>query len=75
MFKLFLFLLLNSILPFADVGTDAFTVYDLNENGQRLWSWATFYFMWNPFVIHLLKFMWNFIKAVCQKCQSVKKKV
>ena len=30
------------------------------------------YFMWNPFVIHLLKFMFNFIKAMCQ---SLKKKV
>ena len=72
MLKVFLFVLLNSILPFADVGTDAFTVYDLHGNGQHLWAWATFYFMWNPFVLNLLKFMYNFIKAGCQR---LKKKV
>ena len=75
MLKVFLFVLLNSLLPFADVGTDAFTVYDLHENGQHLWAWATFYFMWNPFVLNLLKFMYNFIRAACQNCHRLKKKV
>ena len=64
MIKLFLFVLLNSILPFADVGTDAATFYDLNENGQRLWACVTCYFMWNPFVLHLLDFIYKFLKAL-----------
>ena len=56
MFKLFLFALLSCVVPFGDVGTDGITVYDLYRNGQTLWAAATFYFMWNPFVLHLLRF-------------------
>ena len=80
MIKLFLFVLLNSILPFADVGTDAATFYDLFDNGQHLWACVTFYFMWNPFVLHLLDFIYKFLKALWkhwlrQTCLGFSKRV
>ena len=78
MFKLFLFALLSCVVPFGDVGTDGITVYDLYRNGQTLWAAATFYFMWNPFVLHLLRFnrhilvhvpSWRFLPSIFLRVQ------
>ena len=63
MIKLGLFVVFNSILPFTDVATDGITFFDLLENGHTNWAAATFYFMWNPFILHLLTFIKNIIKA------------
>ena len=63
MFKLGLFVTFNSLLPFGDVLSDAFTVKDLRDNGHDQWADATFYFMWNPFILHLLNFGYNFVQA------------
>ena len=66
MIKLGLFVVFNSILPFTDVTTDGVTFFELLENGHANWAAATFYFMWNPFILHLLTFVYNFIQA-CRK--------
>ena len=66
MIKLGLFVVFNSILPFTDVATDGTTFFDLNENGHANWAAATFYFMWNPFILHLLAFIYNFINSWCK---------
>ena len=63
MIKLGLFVVFNSILPFTDVTTDGVTFFELLENGHANWAAATFYFMWNPFILHLLTFVYNFIQA------------
>ena len=61
--QLILFVVFNSILPFTDVGSDAFTFYDLYQNEHPLWAFLTFYLMWNPFVLHLLSFVFHVIQA------------
>ena len=58
-FKISLFLIFNSILPLTDVVTDSFTSYDLFVSGHVLWATITFYLMWNPFIVHLLAFLFN----------------
>ena len=61
--QLILFVVFNSILPFTDVGSDAYTFYDLYQNEHPLWAFLTFYLMWNPFVLHLLSFVFHVIQA------------
>ena len=60
-----LFLCFNSILPLTDVFTDSLTSYDLHESGHRLWSTMTFVLMWNPFIVHLLAFLFKFSRSKC----------
>ena len=64
MIKIAQFAFFNSILPITDVATDGVTFYDLLENGHDNWAAVTFYFMWNPFILHLLAF----IKKLFQSC-------
>ena len=63
MISLGLYVVFNSILPFTDVATDGITFFDLIENGHTHWAAVTFYFMWNPFILHLLTFIKNIIKV------------
>ena len=60
-----LFLCFNSILPLTDVFTDSLTSFDLHESGYRLWSTMTFVLMWNPFIVHLLAFLFKFSRSKC----------
>ena len=68
-FKISLFLIFNSILPLTDVVTDSFTSYDLFVSGHVLWATITFYLMWNPFIVHLLAFLFNASMSVIY-CQT-----
>ena len=63
MIKLGSFVIFNSILPFTNVATDGVTFFDLHNNGHNNWAAATAYFMLNPFILHLLNFVYNFIEA------------
>ena len=59
MYKLASFVFFNSLFPLGDVGTDAYTAYDLYQDGHDYWASLTFYLVWNPFVVHLLQFLWH----------------
>ena len=61
MIKLGLFAFFNSFLPIFDVGSDGVTCIDQLLNGHYNWALATFLPMWNPFFLHLLDFLWNFV--------------
>ena len=67
--KISLFLIFNSILPLTDVFTDSLTSFDLYSSDQPMWSTITFFLMWNPFIVHLLAFLFNSCKS---KCCSIK---
>ena len=55
--KLGVFFFFNSLLPGSDVGTDLYTCIDLYRTGHILWASATFFFMWNPFIVQFLFMM------------------
>ena len=63
--KISLFLLFNSFLPLTDVFTDSITSFELHHDGHVLWSTMTFFLMWNPFIVHLLAFLFNFSRSKC----------
>ena len=62
-----LFVVFNCVLPFTDVLTDGITFADLLYNGHVNWAGATFYFMWNAFILHLLTFFYNVVLAWWEK--------
>ena len=59
MYKLASYVFVNSLFPLGDVGTDAYTAYDLYQGGHDYWASLTVYLVWNPFVVHLLQFLWH----------------
>ena len=63
MFKIAQFFFFNSVLPFTDVFTDGVTFKDLLDNDHLNWAYTTFYFMWNPFILHVTAFFYNLIQA------------
>ena len=64
-FKISLFFFFNSILPFFDVFSDSYTSFDLFSSDHVLWSGVTFALMWNPFLVHLLAFLFKLCKSKC----------
>ena len=62
-----LFVVFNCVLPFTDVLTDGITFTNLLYNGHVNWAGATFYFMWNAFILHLLTFFYNVVQAWWEK--------
>ena len=55
-----LFVVFNSFLPFTDIGTDAYTSWDLFKAGHINWALLTFYLFWNSFILHLFEFfLWS----------------
>ena len=61
--KISLFLLFNSFLPLTDVFTDSLTSYELHSHEHYLWATMTFFLMWNPFIVHLVAFLFNFCRS------------
>ena len=69
--KISLFLCFNSILPLTDVFTDSLTSFELYDNGHVLWSTMTFVLMWNPFIVHLLAFLFKFSRSSRQQFDAI----
>ena len=63
MYKLAKYVFVNSLFPLGDVGTDAYTAYDFYQDGHDYWASLTIYLVWNPFVVHLLRFLWDALQA------------
>ena len=63
MYKLASYVFVNSLFPLGDVGLDTYTAYDLYQDGHDYWASLTFYLVWNPFVVHLLQFLWHALLA------------
>ena len=66
-YKIGLFFLFNSILPFSDVITDSLTSFNHHKSGHVLWARMTFFLMWNPFLAHLLAFLFTLFKSTWSK--------
>ena len=58
MFAILRFLFFNSVLSTADVLTDLLTFLDLLDNNPN-WAFLTFYWMWNPFLVHTAFFLFR----------------
>jgi len=63
MWKLLRFFIFNSVIPFGDVLSDFVTFLALYHQDHPNWSIITFFLMWNPFLINLVVFSYEHIKA------------
>ena len=63
------FLLFNSVLSTTDVLTDLLTFFDLLEDNPR-WAFLTFFWMWNPFLFHTMRFLYKTATGKYRTCDS-----